>query len=331
MTTPRPAAARRDPPLGPAAGAVFAVAAFAAALGARFALQDTLPAGFPFLTFFPAVILTCFLCGTGPAVLCAALSGLAAWRWFMPPAGAFQSDAATAIALGFFVAIVAVDIVLIEVLRRGARRLRAKEEQAAALARTQRALFAELQHRVANNLAFVVSLLSLHRESAAADPARAARTLDDAMERLEVMGRLHRRLHDPDALERPLEEHVRGLCAEVLDAAGAEGVECRVAVEDARLDLQRLTVLSLVLTELMTNSVKHAFRGRPGGTIHVRLSTEGGRVALSVGDDGPGMPEGAAASESLGLRIVRALADQLGARLHLPGPGESTTRVVFDL
>ncbi|WP_162600079.1 DUF4118 domain-containing protein [Azospirillum sp. TSH58] len=62
---------------------MFALATFAVALVARLALDDRLPAGFPFLTFFPAVIVTTFLAGMWPGILTALLSGLASWYFFL--------------------------------------------------------------------------------------------------------------------------------------------------------------------------------------------------------------------------------------------------------
>jgi len=88
---------RRNPWLGHG----FALLAFAAALVARFALDRSLPAGFPYLTFFPAVIITSFVAGTRAGLLCALLSGLAAWFWFIPPFGSFTVDRLSAVALGF--------------------------------------------------------------------------------------------------------------------------------------------------------------------------------------------------------------------------------------
>lgn len=312
----------------------FAVIAFAAALSLRWVLNDRLPPGFPYLTFFPAVILTSFLAGTGAGLLCALLCGLSAWYWFIPPYDSFGLTPTTALALGFYVFIVGVDIAIIHAMRRAGARLAAERELSTALAERQRILFGELQHRAANNLAFIGALLALHKERVTEDPADAAGVFDEAVRRLEVMGRLHRLLHDPAALDRPLDGYLRTLCADLLEAAGAGGVACRVEAADIRFDLSRLTTLSLLLTELMTNSLKHAFRGRPGGIIAVTLvRLPSGRLELTVADDGPGMPErgdGGAAGRSLGLGIAVALARQLGGDLLLPGPGESATRLVFD-
>lgn len=95
---------------------LFAVALFALALGARFMLIGTLPVrGFPFLSFFPAVLLTTYLVGFGPGLLVAALSTVAAWAFFMgdqfAPLSLARSDI---IALVFFAAILVVDCIVIE-------------------------------------------------------------------------------------------------------------------------------------------------------------------------------------------------------------------------
>ncbi|NGP17222.1 DUF4118 domain-containing protein [Devosia aurantiaca] len=85
----------------PAIAYATAIMAFAIALAVRFALNGVLPAGFPYLTFFPAVLLTAFFCGTGPGIVVAILSILSAWYWFIPPAGTFALDSQSAIAVLF--------------------------------------------------------------------------------------------------------------------------------------------------------------------------------------------------------------------------------------
>ncbi|MFM2045623.1 MAG: hypothetical protein RLY86_4199 [Pseudomonadota bacterium] len=303
---------------------------FLAALGLRQVLDDSLPPGFPFLTFFPAVILTAYFLGTGPGLLCALLCGLSAWYWFMPPVGGFGLDGGTAVAIGLYAFIVGVDIVIIDAMRRAGDRLRIERELSAALADQQRTLFAELQHRVANNLAFTASLLTLQRSRIAADPSTAVAGIDAAIHRLHLMGRLHRLLHDPASVGQSLEDYMRALCAMLLEVTDAEHVTCEVDVIDLRMGLERLTVFSLLTMELMTNAVKHAFLGRDGGRLILRLERVGpDQVVLTVSDDGPGMTAEATRANGLGLRIVEALATQLQGNLILPGPGDSATRVVF--
>ena len=138
-----PFLSRPQPFHGTAVGMGLACVIAAAAVLARFALEGTLPAGYPFLTFFPAAIITSFLCGTAAGTLCALLCGVAAWYWFIPPAG-FALDRQSAFALGFYVFIVAVDIVLIHLMTRAMRRLEAEKRLSNALAEQQRTMFEEL-------------------------------------------------------------------------------------------------------------------------------------------------------------------------------------------
>jgi two-component sensor histidine kinase len=320
-------ALRRDAWLGYG----FAAASFLVALLLRRMLDGSLPPGFPYLTFFPAIILTSFLAGTRPAILCALLSGVAAWYWFVEPLNSFVIGYNSAVALLFYIFIVTVDIAIIDRMRNATERLAAEKEVSASLAQQQRTMFAELQHRVANNLAFVSSLLTLQKRRVAADPSSAGEVFDNAVHRLEVMGRLHRRLHDPRALETPLDSYIRELCADLMEATGAKNIICMVNVDDVRLDMAKLTAMSMLITELMTNSVKHAFTGRSAGTISIDLKRLGDdRLELVVADDGPGVPQEAKVGRSsLGLLIVQSLASQLGGEIALPRPGESATRLAF--
>jgi two-component sensor histidine kinase len=297
----------------------FGLAAFRLALALRFSLQGELPPGFPYLTFFPRGHPHHLPRRHAPGLVCALLSGLASWYWFVPPFASFAVNYNTAIALAFYVFIVGVDIFVIDAMVRATERLDAERSTSARLAEQHRTLFAELQHRVANNMAFVAALLSLQKRKVAADPATAPQVFDEAVHRLEVMAKLHRKLHDPAALDKPVGEYLRQLCDQLLEAGGAKGVVCLVDADDVRLDLSRLTALSLIINEVVTNSLKHAFKGRAGGTIMLTLKRlEGSRYAMTVADDGPGMPASAPGKASLGLKIVQGLAAQLDGQVSTP-------------
>ena len=288
------------------------------------------PGEYPFLTFFPGVILTAFLAGTGPSVLCAVLSGLTAWYYLVVPFDSFDLDATNAPALILFVMVTAVIIAVLDILTRTAERLRAEQRVSQSLIDQQRTMFAELQHRVANNMAFLSALLHLQRKQVEADPSLATSVIDEAVRRLDIMAKLHRRLHDPSSVDEPLPEYLRALCAQLLELTGARNIVCLVEADDLRLDLTKLTALSLLISELVTNSVKHAFRGDDGGTITVNLRRlPEGLARLEVSDDGPGLPEPSEGQAGLGLQIIRGLASQLQGALKLPSSGPWTVSLVF--
>lgn len=310
----------------------YALAVMSAALGfyVRWALDGVLPPGFPYLTFFPAVILTAFLAGMWPGILCAVLSGLAAWWFFIPPIG-FGLSGASALTLVFFAFVVAVDIIVIELMRRALLDLGREQALTAQLYERQRVMFQELQHRVANNMTFVAALLQIKKRTI--DNPQAAGALDEARERLVTMAQIHRRLYDPATLELSIAASLRELCDDLVQAAGGRDVACSVQARDVELDTPRLVTLFLLVAEVVTNSLKHAFVGRASGQITVDLAPlHDGRAALVICDDGPGFPDASPDLEdrrSLGFGIMQSLAGQLDGVLDFPPGSGAQVRLIF--
>lgn len=313
-------------------GDVVAVATTAGALALRFAVDPVLPSGFPYLTFFPAVILTTFFWGLRPGITCAVLSGIAAWYFFLTPSGSWELNGPAALALGFYACIVAVDIALIHVMHMAGARLRQEQVVTAELYEQQRTMFQELQHRVANNMQFVAALLHLQKRKVGNDPSAAMAALDEARVRLETISRIHRRLYDPSRLDLLVGQYLQELCSDLLDATGVQNIVCLVDVPPIQFDLTRLTTLSLLVVEVVTNALKHAFTPGERGTITIRLeqlSLE--QLALTIADDGKGIPASfdPDTSKSLGFRISQGLATQLGGKLTYSGGAGTVVRMVF--
>ena len=102
------------------------LAAFIPALALRFALEELIP-NFPYITFIPAVIISAFLAGSRAGVLCAALSFLSAWYWFVDPMVPFSTSFTAVVGLGLFAFIAAVDIAIIEIASKVVDRLTTQE------------------------------------------------------------------------------------------------------------------------------------------------------------------------------------------------------------
>ncbi|CAO3438051.1 sensor histidine kinase [Azospirillum endophyticum] len=316
---------------GPVSRYGMAVLAAAVALLLRLAVDGAMQSGFPFLTFFPAVILTAFMAGRGPGVVAGALSGVAAWYYFIPPYESFALDRSVALALGFYAVVVAVDVALIHGMQTTLARLQEERGRTASLLEAQTTMFHELQHRVANNMQFVSALLDLQRRSVERSPEGAMAALEEAGRRLHTMARVHRRLHDPRSGD-DFGSHVEGLCQDLLAAAGAPGIVCRVAVQAAPHSPERLLALALLIVEALTNSLKHAFAGRDGGTVTVELHAlpdRPGQLRLLVADDGIGLPEGFDVQHlpSLGWKIIQSLAAQLCGQLSYGRADGTGTRI----
>nr|WP_245515928.1 histidine kinase dimerization/phosphoacceptor domain -containing protein [Ancylobacter aquaticus] len=307
---------RRHPWLADAVG----VAMFAVSLALRFAVDGVLPPGFPFLTFFPAVILSTFFCGLRPGITCAALSAFAAWFFFIGPANGMRVDGQSLMALGFFAVIAAIDITLIHFTFSAADRLRTEKETSARLYESQRTMFQELQHRVANNMQFVAALLTLQKRKVGQDARQAITALDEARSRLDTIARIHRQLYAPERLDLPTDQYLSQLCCDLVTASGATGISCTVDAPNLPLSVTQLTTLSMLVAEIVTNSLKHAFVDADAGVIAITVLPCGtDKYEMTVADDGRGLPPDAdlSRSEGLGWRIIQSLAAQLGGKVEL--------------
>lgn len=315
----------------PGFGWAFSIVSFLVALGLRFAVEPYLPAGFPFLTFFPAVMLTTFLGGRGPGILSAVLSTLAAWYWFIAPYSSFELGSPAMVALGFFIFVMAVDIAIIHTMNEALAAAGTERREALRLADERRTLFQELQHRVANNLSFVSSLLSLHARRYR-DRPEIKTDFDDVRLRLETLSNVHRRLYDPDAQSKSIRTQLQGLCDDLIQGSGRGEIACKVEADDLALPLDRLMTLSLVTIEIVSNSLKHAFEGRDQGRIDVSLRQgDDGMVTLRVVDDGVGLPDDFDPTKSnrLGQKIIAGFVRTLGGTLSTETDGGAVTTLVF--
>lgn len=299
----------------PALAYGFALGVWLIALAVRAALADWFPPGFPYLTFFPAVVVAAYFAGLWPAVLTAVLSGLSAW-WFWIGAPGFDLSTATTVALAFYVFVVAIDIFFINGMNSATERLKVEVERNAALARSRDLLLKEVQHRVSNNIQVVSALLKLE-SGVSTDPA-ARRALSEASARTAMIAKVQRSLLDADGGAAAFDDLARGLVCDALTAAGRSDVTIEVEATHEPLTADEATPIVLILLECINNALEHAFRDGPG-RIEVRLYDEGEERRLEVRDDGAGPPPGfnVGQGRSLGLRIVLGLADQLRGRFEI--------------
>ncbi len=308
----------------------FAIAITLAALVVRWVMHDRLGAGFPFLTFFPAVMITAFLFGARAGALAAVLGGLFAYFGFIPPFMVWKWNEAVAMAMAFYAGIVATDVAFIHLMQRANAHLAVEREANRRMSDLKTVMFRELQHRVANKLQIIASLLSLQRRSTA--DADAQRALSDAARRVGMFGRISRALYDPNGGNVSLEAFLRDVTDDILEAGGARGVTVDLAVaQGVTLAPDDAVPVALIFAETISNILEHGFGGRGEGRVEIRVTPLGETgLELSVQDDGKGLPPAfdTDGATSLGLRIATALAGQLRGRYRLeaaPGGGTRAT------
>jgi K+-sensing histidine kinase KdpD len=164
----------------------FCVAAFLLALVIRLVLDRYLPPGYPFLTFFPAVILSTLVAGVWAGIVSTVACGLAALYFFIQPIYSFELNYSGILALTVYCFVAGIDIALIHVMTRALDQLRAERNRSADLTRRTEIMFSELQHRVSNNLQTIAGLLLL-QESEIED-AKAQHALKEARNRITLLG-----------------------------------------------------------------------------------------------------------------------------------------------
>jgi two-component sensor histidine kinase len=199
----------------------------------------------------------------------------------------------------------------IAVFTASALRLANLAREAKAEASKQELLFRELDHRVKNTLMMTAGLLR-HQLGGIVDPkARAA--VESASARVAAMGRVHQ--IGSRAATGDVAEVVRSVCT---DLVGPDPrFKLKVEADQVIATGHKAAVVALIVNELVTNAIKHAFRDREAGLIAVSLRrTDGDSIVLSVTDDGvPLAMNGQKSLDGIGLRLVARLADQLAGAL----------------
>ncbi len=300
----------------------FGLAALLSAFGLRFLLQDWFPPGFPYVTFFPAVVITAYVAGVRPAAAVAAAGMLLAWYFFIPPYGTFDLSGSTAMALGFYVFVVAVDIFFINGMREALIQLQAEQARSARLHEAKELLAREMHHRISNNIQVVGSLLRLQTDGVT-DP-KARRALSEAGQRIELIANIQRQLNAQDGAAVPFHQFARGFLEDAAKAAGRK-VAIEILGGEEPLSTDQATPVSLVLLECFNNVLEHGV-GPEGGVVVVEMAEVEDEQRLTITDNGRGPPEGFALGSggSLGLRIVRGMAKQIQGRFSIERRGGLT-------
>jgi two-component system, sensor histidine kinase PdtaS len=194
------------------------------------------------------------------------------------------------------------------------------------------ALISEVYHRVKNNLQQIEGLIAI--ESTALADGASITALQSVSSRVRAMGAVHQMLMKSKSLAHIRADAFLGeLCEDIARANAAEqrGISIEVEAAPRDLDIDRALVIGLMVNELATNALKHAFPDGRSGSVRVRFDGAGAGAVLEVADDGVGIPEGAfdTASQRSGFRLVKGFADQLNGQLAVErGPG-AVVRVVL--
>jgi len=218
----------------------------------------------------------------------------------------------------------------IEERKKNEQALRNSESKVMSLLAEKELILKEVHHRIKNNMNTVSSLLSIQSRNTSEPMSILA--LDDARNRIQSMSILYDKLYrSQDYTELSFKNYLSSVIDEVIaNFPNSQMVKVEKEIQDFILDIKRLQSLGIIVNELITNIMKYAFKNSDKGLIIVTVTKKNRQVAISVQDDGIGIPEsiGFENSTGFGLQLVQALTQQLNGTIRIErGNG---TKVVLE-
>ncbi|MEL6843502.1 MAG: histidine kinase dimerization/phosphoacceptor domain -containing protein, partial [Bacteroidota bacterium] len=185
-------------------------------------------------------------------------------------------------------------------------------------------LLQEIHHRVKNNLQVISSLLGL--QSRSIEDPNALEAISESRNRVRSMALIHQNLYqDAQLTSVSLPGYIEQLSKSLLDSYQIqEGqIKLQQRVDDIALDVDILIPLGLILNELISNALKHAFGERQSGQIDISIVEEPEGIRVEIADNGVGLPADfeQQSSQSLGYKLIRAFVRKMNASLDINGQG----------
>jgi two-component sensor histidine kinase len=184
-------------------------------------------------------------------------------------------------------------------------------------------LLRELNHRVRNNLTIVEGSLRLQAKDAN-EECRAA--LNSALGRIRAIARVHERIYDDDAQPAQVDTRtfVTGICQ---DLSAQFDAPIGAHIDSIAVSVDESIPLAMIVNELVTNAIKHGRHPNGRAQVYVTLKRLGGGEdwELQVRDRGPGIDPASVSGRSLGMRMIKSLAVQLGGQLEVASTAQGST------
>jgi two-component sensor histidine kinase len=274
---------------------------------------------FPFLLFFPALILSAVLFNRGSGLVATVLSAILSAYSFLEPVGSFAiRDAGQFLGWCLFVVIGIVITLIIEAEHVAYQQLKRAHEATRASEADKAELLIESNHRIMNNLHTVISLLHLQARSVK-EPTR--EDFMTAADWVSVMAKVQRRLvRFEGAVLAGSRSVIEELCRDLESALiGLRPIRVDIEAESRPIPLNQAVSTGLIINELLVNALKYAFPDDRDGHISVTFTRTGQDYCLAVSDNGVGLSAtyeraSSPTSTGLGQRLIRSFVSQLGGR-----------------
>jgi PAS domain S-box-containing protein len=237
-----------------------------------------------------------------------AMDGGGSWHWYASSGAPLFDDAGNVTAILAITRDITRDKVAEQAMRTTLERLEQSNKQ-------NTMLMKEIHHRVKNNLAVISALLSLRARGL--KDASAKDALQESRDRIKVMAEVHELMYQHDSNERiAFDKYLSGLVERMQRSFGSGKQQIRFALEVGQVELgiDQAVPLGLIINELLTNTVKHAFAAdHPDPNVTITVAADDKHIKLTVTDNGVGVADTTTleTSDTLGMTVINSLTEQL--------------------
>jgi len=195
-------------------------------------------------------------------------------------------------------------------------------------------LFAEVHHRVKNNMAIMTALLNL--QANATDNEEVKEMINESKNRIHSMSLVHSMLYRTKDLNKiKLDKYISSLCKELLNSLEPmRSIHMNETYCDVEVSINKGVSIGLIINEAVTNSIKHAFPlGHPRPEIEVKIEKDGTKIKLTIGDNGKGIgkPASSEKEKTLGLSLIHSLTEQIDGHLVFMDDEGTKILITFDM
>ena len=213
------------------------------------------------------------------------------------------------------------------------KRIRAEIEIKKSL-QEKEVLLKEVQHRVKNNLQVISSMLDLQTDYV--KDSGVLKLFVEAQKRVKSMALVHERMYQSEVLtDLDFTQYIENLGNYIFKIYGVntKRISMKIDINEANIDFNRAIQLGLIVNELISNSLKHAFPDDLEGQVNVRLDSEDKYFILTTSDNGVGLPKKfrLRQTKSLGLQLVQALTNQLKGSIKIDRRKGTRFRIKFPI
>lgn len=208
------------------------------------------------------------------------------------------------------------------------------EEKIEATLKEKEVLLKEVHHRVKNNLQIISSLLNL--QSNYIEDKEALEVFKESQNRIKSMALIHEKLYQSGNLSQiNIRDYIRDLSAKLFSSYrhDSKNIKLNLNVEEILLEVDKCIAVGLILNELISNSLKHAFANRAGGELNIDLFRTGNELIIITTDNGIGFPEDFdfQNTETLGLQLVFSLIDQHNGTIEYDNKNGTKFKITLGL